>query len=202
MFVTNDMELIYSDKIIESYSDNIIRGKGVVELLLKINQPLIIYNLDDTEYEVFKLLSDDYVMMYNTETVVARIFVPNHDFLRIIFDCNEFNQEDEYVFIYFNEELKKIKNKDYELMYDDWNDFVKNGYVSLLPNNPLYVQKENQYIKDDDSLNEVYTVEKMDNEILWLRSTSTGCCSSNRDLYGYVKWRDRNNLLISLNVAD
>ncbi len=37
---------------------------------------------------------------------------------------------------------------------------------------------------------------------MWLKSTSTGCCDSNKDLEGFVKWKEGNMLLIDLNIFD
>ncbi|WP_163445072.1 hypothetical protein [Flavobacterium columnare] len=111
------MKLIYSDSIIESYSENKINGNGVIGIFLNENEPLIIYNLDGSEYEIFKLLDDSYTMMYNNDKIIARRFVPNHDFFYTLFDCNQFNEEDEYIYIYVNNEQKKIKKNQYDFTF-------------------------------------------------------------------------------------
>lgn len=196
------MELIYSDNIIESYSENIIRGYGVINILLNVNEPLIIFNLDDTEFEVFKLLDDSYTMMYNNTKLIARRFIPNHDFLKIFFDCNYFNENDEFVFIYINKELKKINKNQYDFTFQVWNEFIVNEYIGVLSTNPLTVESNGDSYKDLNSVNEIYKVQKIENDILWLKSTSTSCCSSNRELYGFVKWKEKNELLIDLNTFD
>lgn len=196
------MELIYSDNIIESYSENIIRGYGVINILLNVNEPLIIFNLDDSEYEVFKLLDDSYTMMYNTTNIIARRFVPNHDFLKIFFDCNQFYEDDEFIFIHINKEIKKIKKNQYDFTFQVWPEFIENEYIGILLTNPLTVESNGNFYKDLNSVNEIYKVQKIEHDILWLKSTSTSCCTSNKELNGFVKWKEKNKLLIDLNTFD
>ncbi|OWP86043.1 hypothetical protein BWK60_10875 [Flavobacterium covae] len=197
-----NMKLIYSDNIIESYSENKINGDGVIDIFLNENEPLIIYNLDGSEYEIFKLLDDSYTMMYNNDKIIARRFVPNHDFFYTLFDCNQFNEEDEYIYIYVNNEQKKIKKNQYDFTFQPWSEFISNEYIGILPNNPLIVKSDDNFYKSYDSINEAFKVEKIEEDTMWLKSTSTGCCGSNKDLEGFVKWKEGNMLLIDLNIFD
>lgn len=196
------MELIFSDDIIESYSESIIRGDGVINILLKKNEALTIFNLDNSEYEIFKLLEDTYTMMYNSDKIIARRFIPNHDFLKIFFDCNRFEDNDEFIFIYINNEQKKIKQCDYDFTFQPWSEFILNEYIGILPDNPLLVKSDNNFHESSDSINEVFKVEKIEDDILWLNSTSTGCCGSSKKLDGFIKWKEGDRLLIDLNIFD
>lgn len=196
------MELIYADNILDSYSENIIRGDGVLKIILDEDQSLEILNLDNSDYEVFKMLKDTYTMMYNSEKIIARRFIPNHDFFKIYFDCDCVNEDHFYIQIYINGEKKKIEKNKYQYIYQTWEEFLLDEYVGLIANNLLIVKNEKGDEPLIDSINETFKVDKVEDDTLWLTSTSTGCCKSLSQIEGYLKWKKDNRLLIDLNIFD
>ena len=197
----NDNRKIYNDEQLSFYTEDIMRGSGVLEINLNSNE-FEILNLDSTTYEKFTFFDDFYIVENKIENIVARKVIFNVDFFCLIFDCELFKDDDEFVFIYINSLIKKIKKLDYVLFYSNWEDYVKNEYIKLNKNNLLKVETSDGNKSVSDSINHIYIVKKMVNDKLELKSTSTGCCKCTEDIEGTVIWRDGNKLLINICVID
>lgn len=195
------MNLIYQDQKVSCYTDKIIRGSGVVEIQL-IKNELAIFNLDDTLYEKITFKKDSVDLENNLKEIVARKVILAMDFLSLEFDCEKFEEEDEFVYIYLNGKLLKIKKAVFVINYFEWLDYVKGGYVRILSNNLLLIQTEYGKKVAYNSADGIFMVKEIKDDKLFLKSTSTGCCTTAEDLEGIVKWREGNELLVDICVID
>lgn len=195
------MKLIFADNYIESYTDDTIRGNGVVEISLGSNEFKIL-NLDDTLFEKFVFIENQYSLENGINKIIARKFIPNEDFFSLTFDADFFKVDDKFIFIYVNERLKKIEKSKYIVEYSDWLVYLKNGYVKLFKDNLLKIKTTYRNEILEDSLNHVFSVKEIVNDNLILVSTSTGCCKSIKDIEGEVKWRNKDKLLVDICIID
>ncbi len=195
------MKLVYKDSQISSFTDDFMRGDGVIEIDLKSNE-FIVLNLDGSVFERIIFDDDFYVLKNKINEIIARKFIPNQDFFSLSFDSNSFKSEDEFIFIYINGELKKIEANKYEVDYYKWIDYVKNSYVKLKPENPLKIKSSFGYQVFNDSINHVYSVKEIENDEMILMTTSTGCCKSMETFEGKVNWKIDKELLIDICVID
>lgn len=195
------MTLIYQDEKISCYTDKKIRGSGIVDIQL-LNNKFTILNLDDSVFDEFYFASNDYTIKNNLREITARKVILNQDFFSLEFDCNETNEKEDFICIYLNEELKKIKKSNYSLNYSKWDDYVKNSYVKILKDNLLIVKTDYGEKALSESMNYVYQVEALSENNLFLKTTSTGCCKCEKNIEGNVKWKKNNELLINICVID
>lgn len=193
---------IYKDDRITFSTEDVMRGSGVVEIHL-ISNMLEILNYDNSIYERFIFHDDFYSIDNDTDNIVARKVIFNSDFFSLIFDSHLFEEDDEYVLIYINQSLKKIKKEKYSITYSDWIDYVRDEYIKLKEDNLLQVKTDYGSKFLESSIDYVYSVKEMINNELVLISTSTGCCKCTEKIEGIVKWKDDNNrLLVDICVID
>jgi hypothetical protein len=195
------MKLIFGDEYIRSYSDNIIRGDGIIDIELLTNE-FVVFNLDGTIHEKIVFNEGMYLFENGTTEIIARKFIPNEDFFSLCFDSNAFDKDEKFGFIYFNGMLKKIELSKYIITYSNWIDYVKSEYIKLRNENLLKVKTSYGDKILEDSINHTYMVKEIINDELLLITTSTGCCKSTADIEGLVKWRNGDRLLVDICVID
>lgn len=195
------MSLIFQDKKISSYTDKNIRGNGIVNIQL-LNNKFTILNFDDSVFEEILFINDGYKIKNNLDIIIARKVILNSDFFSLEFDCKEISTIDNFVYIYLNDELKKIKKSDYDINYCTWDDYVKNSYVKILKNNLLIIKTDYGEKALNDSVNHVYQVEELSGDNLFLKTTSTGCCKCTENIEGTVQWKRNNQLLVDICIID
>lgn len=195
------MNLIYQDEKVSCYTDEIIRGSGVVEIQL-IKNELTIFNLDDTVYEKITFKDDSYFLENSLSEIIARKVILAMDFLSLEFDCKKFEEDDEFVYIFINKELMKIKNSNYKLNYYEWLDYLAGCYIKILSGNLLLIQTEYGERYAHNSEDAIFRVKEIVDDKLFLKSTSTVCCAAAEELEGVVKWREGDKLLVDICVID
>jgi hypothetical protein len=193
--------IIFSDSQINSYTDDIMRGDGVLEINLNSDQ-FTVLNMDGSIFESFHFKKGEYLIQNNTKDIIARKVILNYDFFSLSFDCNSFNKEDEFIYIYFNQELKKIDKSKYHHSYTNWIEYIKNTYIKLKEGNPIKIKSSDNIDVLDYNLENVYSVKDMIDDKLLLVSTSTGCCASTVNIEGVVKWKEGKKLMIDICVID
>ncbi|NHN28145.1 hypothetical protein FIA58_020905 [Flavobacterium jejuense] len=195
------MDLIYQDNKISCYTDKEIRGNGIVNIQL-LNNKFTILNLSGSIFEEFFFKDNEYTIKNNLKEIIARKVILNLDFFSLEFDCNEIIEDEEFIYIYLNSELKKIKKSNYLINYSTWNDYVKNSYVKILKDNLLIVKTDYGEKALSDSVNHTYRVESLLGDSLFLKTTSTGCCNCTENIEGFVKWKNNTELLVDICIID
>ncbi|WP_374951509.1 hypothetical protein [Mucilaginibacter sp.] len=119
-------ELLYQDGGIATFVDSKKRGTGVISFQLDVNKRLDIYDEDGSEFG-FIVLNEDfsYFTLNMPEKVVARKVVPTYDFAAFDFDAEPVSINDEYLRIYVNKKLRKVKKAGAKYTYSDWAQYSK-----------------------------------------------------------------------------
>ena len=195
------MQLVYQDEYLSSNTEDYMRGDGVLEIQL-ISNEFIILNLDGSLFEKFTFNTNDYLTQNGINHIIGRKFIPEEDFLSLIFDSNFYNENDKFIMIYVNENLKKIEKSKYDVSFSIWIDYIKLSYIKLKKNNLLEVKSNFGYELSEESIKNIYIVKEVIEDELILVSTSTGCCRRFNDVEGKVKWKKADKLLIDICVID
>ena len=119
-------KLLYQDKSMASFIDAKRRGTGVISFQLDVNDRLDIFNEDGTPFGDIVLNEDmTYYTLDMPEKVVARKVVPNSDFAAFDFDAEPVKSEDEYLRIYVNKKLRKVKKAGTKYTFTNWAQYSK-----------------------------------------------------------------------------
>lgn len=124
--------LVFQGETFASYTEDKMRGKGVVSFTLEINDRLTILNEDDTTFGEMVLNEDmTYFTLTMPKKLVARKVVPNADFAAFDFDSENVNADKDYLFIYVNKEKRKVKKTDLKFTFSTWEDYIKKQTLQL-----------------------------------------------------------------------
>ncbi|MCZ4222911.1 hypothetical protein [Pedobacter rhodius] len=121
-------ELVYQDDTFATYSDSQKRGTGVISFDLDINDRLEIYNDDGSFFGRIVLNEDQtYYTLDMPQKTVARKVVPQFDAAAFVFDADEVNSDDDYLKIYVNGQLRKVKKAGIKYSYMKWDDYLRDN---------------------------------------------------------------------------
>lgn len=193
---TNDCKeadsLVFESDAFASYTENTMRGKGVISFTMNINDRLTILNEDDSNFGEIILNEDmTYFSLTMPKKVVARKVIPNYDFAAFDFDAESVNSSSEYLFIYVNKEKKKVKKADLKFTFATWENYIKEESIKLKTCNLLQEGKGKDLTFD--------VIEIKGDE---LKIKSTKDCAGEDGLFenveGTIKWKSGDTLLVIL----
>lgn len=167
-------------------SEFIIRGDGV--LTLDISDKLIMYNQDDSIFGEISLIGESTYDINLPKIIIARQFVPMFD--QFVFDANKPKKENEYLEIFVNKELKKIKKNIVSYQYETWSDYVKKSFINIRNCKNL---DENLIDKN------TYEIIKISKDSMDIKSISKNSCdaiASFIDTKKTIRWKKNKELLI------
>lgn len=198
----NELLLLYKDKTITSYTENIMRGDGVVSLNLEPGHSVNLYTEDDLFFGQIKYTQDLNFILKLPDEIIARKVIFNSDFMAFDFDAGNPENNKEYIFIYFNRTRFKIKKTDIDYGFSLWEDYIKYQIIQLKPNNLLHVEKNNTNLIEPHSGEHVYKVSGITENVMTLKSANSGCCShpKHESFEGWVRWKQDNVLLINFAI--
>lgn len=178
--------LVYEDDILTSNTDFVIHGDGVINL--NISKEVIIYNNDNSLFGkiAFSEESESYVMDM-PKVVNARYFVPLLD--QFYFDAKNPVEDDTYLHIYINSEVKKVKKNTVDFNFVTWENYLKANFVTL--------RKMNN--KDQLDKN-TYKVLSIENDSISIKSVTKSECDAvevYKDVSKKIRWKNNNLLLIN-----
>lgn len=178
--------LVYEDDILTSNTDFVIHGDGVINL--NISKEVIIYNNDNSLFGkiAFSEESESYVMDM-PKVVNARYFVPLLD--QFYFDAKNPVEDDTYLHIYINSEVKKVKKNTVDFNFVTWENYLKANFVTL--------RKMNN--KDQLDKN-TYKVLSIENDSISIKSVAKSECDAvevYKDVTKKIRWKNNNLLLIN-----
>lgn len=195
----DELLLLYSDTSLTSYTENIMRGDGVVSLDIEPGNTIKMYTIDDMFFGEIKYTQDLNFILKLPEEIVARKVIPNNDFIAFEFDALHPDIDKEHVFIYLNKTRLKVKKTDVNYDFSTWEEYIKYQVIELKPNNLLHVEQENSNIIEPHSGGHVYKVTALNENIMHLASTVSGCCThpAHESFEGWVRWKEDNILLVN-----
>jgi hypothetical protein len=185
--------LIYSGHGLSSYTEDIMRGTGVVSITLEPNNRLDIYDLDDVTYGFLVYNQNGTFYTLNMPTkVVARAVVPEPDFAQFDFDAEPENSDKDYLIIYVNKEKRMVKKADVKYTFYSWPEYVKTQEIRPKDCNLLPAAGADK--------NMLYQVVDLKGDKLKIRSFK-GCSGEEegfRQVEGWLKWKNGDVLTVEL----
>ena len=190
--------LLYSQEgVFSSYTENIMRGVGVISFHLGINNRLDIYDEDGSKFG-FLVYNDDqtYYMLDMPIKTIARAVIPVADQAQFDFDAEATNTDKDYFIIYVNKEKRKVKKADVKFTFSSWDDYLKLQEIRLKPCNMLPAAGTNQEM--------LYTVTQVKGDEIKIRSVQN--CSGEdegfKQVEGWIKWKNGDVLTVDLTNCD
>ena len=186
--------LLYSEEgIFSSYTEDKIRGVGVISFQLDINDRLDIYNIDGTKFG-FLVYNDDqtYYMQDMPSKIIARAIIPLADQAQFDFDAEATNTDKDYLIIYVNKEKRKVKKAGAKCTFSKWDDYLKNNKVRLKACNRLPAAGSNNDM--------TYEVLQLKGDQIKIKSVPD--CSGEdegfKPVEGWIKWKNADLLTVDL----
>jgi len=188
--------LLYQKNGFSTYTEDKIRGKGIVSLHLDINDRLDIYDEDGSVFGELVLNEDmTYFTLKMPQKIVARYVVPHYDLATFDFDAEDVNADKDYLFIYVNKERRKVRKDDVDFKYAEWTDYLKDNTVTLKECNLL---KDQSGMAISTSRDQVFIITEVKGDLINIKSSRdcSGDVSDYKDMQGWVKWRSDEGLII------
>jgi len=191
----SDTTLLYQDEGISCYTEDTIRGAGVVSFQMDLNNRLDIYDLDGGLYGDFVLNEDgDFFTLDMPQKTIARQVIPVQDFAAFDFDAEPVNADQDYILIYVNKEKKKVKKAQLKYTYNTWSQYLQNNTIQLKACNLLKAADGKIISKSPDQL---FRITAVKGDLIKIKSMKDCQIDSPyQDMQGWVKWRVAGELLI------
>lgn len=190
--------LLYSEEgVFSSYTEDKMRGIGVISFQLDINNRLDIYNVDGSKFG-FLVYNDDqtYYMQDMPAKIIARAVIPIADQAQFDFDAEAINTDKDYLIIHVNKEKRKVKKADVKFTFSRWDDYLKLQEIRLKPCNMLTAAGTNQEM--------LYQVTQVKGDEIKIRSVKN--CSGEdegfQQVEGWIKWKKGDLLTVELTNCD
>ncbi|PZR22076.1 MAG: hypothetical protein DI539_06365 [Flavobacterium psychrophilum] len=195
--------LVFQGETFASYTEDKMRGKGVVSFTMDINDRLAILDIEDDGNFGEIVLNEDmtYFTLTMPKKVIARRVITNYDFAAFDFDAEDVNTDKDYLFIYVNKEKRKVKKSDLKYTFSTWEDYIKKRTITLKDCN-LLTDSSNKPNAKSKGL--AYTVTEIKGDEIKIKSTKD-CLGEDapfQNLEGKVKWKSGNALVIDLAVCN
>lgn len=128
---------------INFYSENTMRGKGVINISL--DTKIEILNLDKTIYGSISPSKNDLIPydIHLPKNVVAREIIPDIEFRIFDFDAEQPDNASEFVIIYVNKEKKLLRKKNVQYTFSNWDKYIKSAFIQL-DSDIINISKEEQ----------------------------------------------------------
>ncbi|ABQ06289.1 hypothetical protein [Flavobacterium johnsoniae] len=169
---------------ISFYTDNTLRGTGVVQLLVDKN-----VNILNEDKSIFGsiLLSNNELEPYEiklTKKVIAREVIPDIEHRIFSFDAEQPENDKDFLIIYINGERKLMEKKNNKYKYSSWEEYIKAGFIHLTPKIDNCTKDEQMYY---------YKVLKIKNDSMQIKSVSKTSCDyveEYKDVTKWIKWKN------------
>jgi hypothetical protein len=194
--------LLWEGESFVSYTENRMRGNGVISFMMDINDRLDVLNEDDTNFGEIVLNEDmTFFTLTMPKKVVARKVIATYDFAAFDFDCENVDADRNYFIIYVNKEKRKVKKSDLKYTFSTWKDYIKKQSVKLKNCNLITDEQGNVNQKSKD---QVFTVNEINDDEIKI-SSSKNCSAEDSPFHsvnGQVKWKSGNVLLIDFAICN
>lgn len=194
--------LLFEGETFSSYTEDKIRGSGIVSFTMDVNDRLTILNEDESSFGEIVLNEDmTYFTLTMPKKIVARKVIANYDFASFDFDCENVNADKNYLLIYINKQKKKIKKTDLKYTFSTWENYIKKQFVQLKACNPILDANGNVNPKSKDL---AFAVMEIKGDAIKIKSVKN-CKIEDKNFYdikGQVKWKSNDTLLIDFAVCN
>lgn len=182
-------------KGINFYSENTMRGKGVIQI--SVENEIQILNLDKTKYGNISLSKND-LDSYDIDlpkNTIAREVIPDSEFRIFDFDAEQPNKDSDFIIIYLNKEQRLISKKNLKYTFLNWNNYIKSAFIQIDSNTTNLSEQEKKYW---------YKVIKINTDSMLIKSISKTDCDyveEYQDVSKWIKWKNGDCKLIKLNFC-
>jgi hypothetical protein len=189
--------LIYSDGGTSSYTEDKMRGVGVVSFQLEVNDRLDIYDEDGSQFG-FLVYNEghNFYMLDMPAKIIARAVVPVDDFMQFDFDAEAISTDKDYLIIYINKEKRKVKKASLKCTFRKWDDYLIDNKIRLKACNILPAAGSNNDM--------IYDVLQLKGDQIKIRSLKD--CSGEdegfQQVEGWIKWRKGDQLIVDLSSCN
>lgn len=194
--------LVYGTETFSSYTEDSMRGQGVISFTLDINDRLDILNEDDTKFGEIVLNEDmTYFTLTMPRKIVARKVVTSYDFAAFEFDAETLDSDKDYLHIYINHRIKKVKKSNIKFTYASWPDYIKNQLIKLKDCNQLFDASGKVNPKSKEL---TFVVTEVKGDEIKIKSTRD-CLSDEvtfQNLEGKINWKSGGALMVDFAVCN
>ncbi|WP_125721796.1 hypothetical protein [Flavobacterium ustbae] len=198
----NEENLLWQGDTFASYTEDIMRGKGVISFTMEINDRLDFLNNDDSVFGEIVLNEDlTFFTLKMPQKVIARKVIPAYDFAAFDFDCEDIGTDPDYFIIYINKEKRKIKKDGLKYTFSTWEDYIKKQHIGLKSCNLI---KDKEGAINQKSSNQAFVVSKINEDEIEITSDKN-CLGEDvpfESVKGKVKWKSGNKLLINFALCN
>ncbi|RZM30567.1 MAG: hypothetical protein EOO88_00280 [Pedobacter sp.] len=196
-----ETSLLYDDAGISTYTEDRMRGEGVVSFQFDTHQRLDFINMDGSPFGFFVLNEDgDYYTLDMPQKTIARRVIPEQDFACFDFDAERAGTDRNYLLVYVNGEKRKVKKDELKYTYQSWPEYLLGSVVSLKPCNLL---KATDGTNINNSKDQYFKVLAVKGDLIEIKSTEA--CQQEvpfLEMRGWVRWRQGGSLVIDFAVCD
>lgn len=174
--------LQYQNDKISVYNEFKIRGKGVLNITIK--DKVTILNEDDTVFGEIVLREESDYEINMPSKIVARSIVPPFDIFS--FDSEDPKENDQFLKIYINKEVKKINKNQVEFSFEKWKDYIKKSFINI------------RNCNNQKDLN-IYEVLEIKDNTIKIKSLSKESCDAidnYTDITKEIKWKNNQDVLL------
>lgn len=194
--------LVFEGETFLSYTEDRMRGQGVVSFIMNVKERLTILNEDNSNFGEVVLNEDmSYFTLTMPKKIVARRLITNSDFAAYDFDAENVNANKEYLFIYVNKVKKKVKKSDLKFTFSTWENYIKEHAIKLKDCN-LLTDAQGKINTKSQGL--AFCVTEIKGYEIKIKSTKD-CFADNtpfQELRGKVKWKSGNVLMINFALCN
>ena len=198
----NEETLVLEGETFKSYTEDIMRGKGVITFTMDINDRLDFLNEDDSVFGEIVLNEDmPFFTLKMPGKVIARKVIPNYDFAAFDFDCEGISSDPNYFIIYINKEKRKVKKDGIKYTFSTWEEYIKKQHIGLKSCNLI---KSGNGAINQKSSNQAFIVNKINGDEIEITSDKS-CLGEDvpfQSIKGKVKWKAGNRLLINFALCN
>lgn len=169
---------------IKFYSENKLRGSGVLTLIMPDNVDIL--NIDKTFYGSI-ILGNSTEEPYNIKlpkAIVAREIIPDVEHRIFSFDAELPETDKNFLIVYINKEKKLISKKNVKYKFNSWETYVKSSFIHLTSKIENSTKEEQMYY---------YQAVKIKGDSMQIKSVSKASCDyveEYKDITKWIKWKD------------
>ncbi|WP_456311786.1 hypothetical protein [Pseudomonas shirazensis] len=164
---------------IKFYSENKLRGSGVLALIMPDNVDIL--NTDKTFYGSI-ILGNNTEEPYNIKlpkVIVAREIIPDVEHRIFSFDAEQPETDKDFLIVYLNKEKKLISKKASKYKFSSWETYIKSSFIHLTSKIENSTKEEQMYY---------YQSIKIKGDSMQIKSVSKTSCDYVEEYKNVTKW--------------
>jgi hypothetical protein len=190
-------EKLIFEQDLKSYTEDKMRGSGVVSFEMDVNDRLDIFYPDGSTFG-FMVCNEggDFYTIDMPQKLVARRVMPSPDFTEIDFDAEAVETDKDYLIIYANKERLKVKKADVKFTFSKWEDYLRSQAITLKDCNLIEGAAQHPDM--------FFDVIEVDGDRIKVKSMQNcgGPGDEVKPLEGWLKWKKDGNLLVDFSYCD